>query len=269
MKLPDISELEKALRHEFGRRELLERALTHSSLAREAETPGGEKVRDNEPMEFLGDAVLSLITSQALYERYPEFAEGQLTKLRAHLVSAQHLVRAASRLKLGQYLRLGRGEEKSGGRTKATLQVDALEAVLAAVYLDAGFEQAQALVLRLILEPELKRLAKTLAEGGPIMDFKSALQEVLCAAGKRPPKYVLVREEGPEHQRKFTIEVYVLGPGGTENREDAEFIGQGRGGTKKAAEQDAARKALEYLKPLTEAALPAAGAGQNGAAKTF
>ena len=268
MKLPAITELEKALQHQFGDRELLERALTHSSLARECEAQGGGPVSDNEQLEFLGDAVLSLITSRALFERFPDYSEGQLSKLRAHLVSAQHLVSAAAKLKLGQHLRLGRGEEKSGGRDKAALLVDALEAVLAAVYLDDGFDAAQALVLRLVLEPELKRLRTTLAEGRPITDFKSALQEQLHTAGRCPPHYELVREEGPEHQRKFTIEVHILSPGGAAGREQAEFIGRGQGGTKKAAEQDAARKALEYLRSLTETSPLGARSSQGSAAET-
>lgn len=268
MKLPAISELEKELKHQFGDRELLERALTHSSLARESEAQGGPPMSDNEQLEFLGDAVLSLITSRTLFERYPSYSEGQLSKLRAHLVSAQHLVRAAARLKLGQYLRLGRGEEKSGGRGKGALQVDALEAVLAAVYLDAGFAAAQALVLRLVLEPELKRLQTTLAEGLTITDFKSALQEQLHTAGRRPPHYELVREEGPDHQRKFTIEVHIQSLGGPASREQAEFIGRGQGGTKKAAEQDAARQALDYFKSLAEAQPGVARPAQGSPAET-
>jgi ribonuclease-3 len=249
MKPRDIRELEGTLEHVFHRRELLEQALTHSSLARELESQGtaeGDAVRvpDNEQMEFLGDAVLGFVTSQALFERYPEFQEGQLSKLRAHLVSEKHLIRAAKKLKIGRYLRLGRGEEKSGGRKKITLQVDSLEAVLAAMYLDAGLDKTRALILQLIVEPELKRLKKHVAQGLPLTDYKSALQEALHTAGRAQPHYVLVKEEGPQHRKMFTIEARIHP---REDHDQAEYISRGEGSTKKAAEQDAAKQALEYL----------------------
>jgi ribonuclease-3 len=140
----DLAALQAALGHTFKRPEMLERALTHSSHAHEESKAGGpdataEKL-DNEQFEFLGDAVLGLVTSQLLFERFPTFHEGQLSKLKAHLVSAEHLVSVATRIGLGQYLRLGRGEERSGGRSKGTLLSDAIEAVIAAMYLDAGLE---------------------------------------------------------------------------------------------------------------------------------
>lgn len=249
MKARDIQELEEALEHRFQRGELLEQALTHSSMARELESQGaaeGDAIRcpDNELMEFLGDAVLGFITSQALFERYPQFHEGQLSKLRAHLVSEKHLIRAAKKFKIGRYLRLGRGEEKSGGRKKIALQVDALEAVLAAMYLDAGLEKTRALILHSIIEPELKRLKKHVAQGLPLTDYKSALQEALHSAGRSQPVYALVKEEGPEHCKTFTIELRIHAQGDPAH---TEFIGRGEGSTKKAAEQDAAQQAVEYL----------------------
>jgi ribonuclease-3 len=254
MKPRDVKELERALGHRFRRKDLLAQALTHSSLAREQEalnlTEGSAApVADNEQLEFLGDAVLGFVTSQALCDRFPGFREGQLSKLRAYLVSAQHLIRAAQKLKIGRYLHLGRGEEKSGGRKKTALQVDALEALLAALCLDAGLEKARGVILKLIIDPELKRLKKQLAQGGPITDFKSALQEALHAAARPQPSYVLVKEEGPEHLKQFTVEARIHAPGG---HGKPEYTGGGEGSTKKAAEQDAARKALEYLWSLNQ-----------------
>src|SRR5947209_14260099 len=146
--------LEESIGHVFASSELLERALTHSSQAREAEMlrPGSaERTRDNEQLEFLGDAVLGLVTTEELFRRFPQFNEGQLSKLRAHLVSKNHLIRVAEQLELGRYLRLGRGEEKSGGRNKSAILVDALEAILGAVYLDAGLEAARSLIVQHIV----------------------------------------------------------------------------------------------------------------------
>jgi ribonuclease-3 len=255
MKPRDIRELEGALGHKFRDRELLQQALTHSSLARELEsqqatTSKAEPVADNEQLEFLGDAVLGFVTSQALFERYPQFHEGQLSKLRAHLVSEKHLIRAAKKLNMGRYLRLGRGEEKSGGRKKVALQVDALEAVLAAMWLDAGLERARDVILTLIVEPELKRLKKHVAQGLPFTDYKSALQEALHSASRPQPAYVLVKEEGPEHRKTFTVEARIHEQG---NHGKPEYVGHGEGSTKKKAEQDAAKEALEYLWSLAEA----------------
>jgi len=145
MNKADVAALQTALGYKFGRPELLERALTHSSHAHEesksAEPKASEKL-DNEQLEFLGDAILGLVTSQLLFERFPTFHEGQLSKLKAHLVSAGHLVKIATGLDLGSYLLLGRGEERSGGRAKSTLLSDCLEAVIAAMYLDSGLETA-------------------------------------------------------------------------------------------------------------------------------
>src|SRR3954463_1424632 len=153
---PDLASLEGVLKHRFTDRTLLERALTHSSLANES----GEGVRDNEPLEFLGDAVLGLVASRVLFERFPDFSEGRLSKMRAHLVSARHLIKVSRQLKLGDFLRLGRGEERSGGRTKSALLVDALEAAIAALYLDGGLETAKGFIESNILEPEIERLQR-------------------------------------------------------------------------------------------------------------
>ena len=240
----DVTRLEKAIGHVFSDPRLLEQALTHSSQAREmeAQRPGSmERVADNEQLEFLGDAVLGLVTTEELFKRFPQFSEGQLSKLRAHLVSKNHLIRVAERLELGQYLRLGRGEEKSGGRFKAALLVDALEAVLGGVYLDAGFEVARTVILQWIVRPELESFV-SLGTAGKITDYKSALQERLQAEGRPQPVYVLVKETGPEHQKTFTIEARLTATDGT-----TEFMARAQGSTKKNAEQDAARQVLDHL----------------------
>jgi ribonuclease III len=248
MTLSSPSALEDALGHHFHRLELLEQALTHSSYARELESiPGAGPVGDNEQLEFLGDSVLGLVTSQELLTRFPHFREGQLSKLRAHLVSEKHLVRIARHLELGQYLRLGRGEEKSGGRHKAALLADCMEAVLGAMYLDSGLGEVQRVVLQFIIEPELKALAQT-GKTLPQTDFKSALQEKLQAAGRPQPSYVLVEERGPDHRKTFTVEARLQPPG---NDGDAAFVGRAEGSTKKNAEQEAARQLLEHLESPT------------------
>src|SRR5437762_10611225 len=176
--LREVASLEESIGHVFASPEFLERALTHSSQAREAEMlrgGSGARASDNEQLEFLGDAVLGLITTEELFRRFPEFNEGQLSKLRAHLVSKNHLIRVAEQLQLGRYLRLGRGEEKSGGRYKSALLVDALEAIIGAVYLDAGFETARGIILKHIVLPELEQFV-SLGTAGKITDYKSALQ---------------------------------------------------------------------------------------------
>jgi len=249
MQLPGTQALEEALGYRFQRPELLDQALTHTSQARELESqqpPDSAPVGDNEQLEFLGDAILGLITSEELFHRFPQFREGQLSKLRAHLVSERHLIRVARQLKMGEYLRLGRGEEKSGGRHKTALLVDGLEAVLGAMYLDAGMAEVRRVVLQFIIDPELEELART-GSSLPMTDFKSALQEKLQAIGRPQPSYVLVQERGPEHSKTFTVEARLPG---TANHERVEFVGRSEGTTKKNAEQEAAKQLLEYLGAL-------------------
>jgi ribonuclease III len=246
MKSRDIIALEASLGHQFQRFELLEQALTHSSQARETEALGaasGSTIGDNEMLEFLGDAVLGLATSETLFHRFPAFQEGQLSKLRAHLVGQRHLLQVAEQLHIGQYIRLGRGEEKSGGRNKASLLVDTLEAVLAALYLDAGWPVARDFIVRAIVEPELANMNLD-TSAMPVMDFKSALQEALQARGGPQPVYALVKEEGPEHKKTFTVEVRLAEPA------IGQFVGRAEGATKKRAEQEAARQVLEHLTTL-------------------
>ena len=260
MKEREITALEAGLGYHFRRRAMIEQAVTHSSQAREQESQqAGEskyKVRDNEQLEFLGDAVLSLVTSEELFQRFPHFREGELSKVRAHLVSERHLIQVAQRLELGDYLRLGRGEEKSGGRSKTALLVDALEAILAAMYLDGGLEVAREFVLHNIVGPELDRMER---QGGtlPLTDFKSALQETVQSLGLPQPAYVLVEETGPEHSKTFTVEARL----NTKSGKDPEFVGRAQGSTKKTAEQDAARQLLKFLASRSKAeAKSAAGA---------
>jgi len=249
MKSRNISELEQTLAYQFSRPELLEQAMTHSSQAREMESLSPSpllRVGDNEQLEFLGDAVLGLITAEELFHRFPHFREGALSKLRAHLVSEKHLIRVARELELGHYLRLGRGEEKSGGRNKTALLVDALEAVLGAMYVDGGLESVRRVVLQHIVNPELDNLANS-GKVLPLTDFKSALQEKLQASGRAQASYVLVKELGPEHKKTFTVEVRLQMAGG---HGEIEFVGRAEGSTKKNAEQGAAHQLLEYLASL-------------------
>ena len=247
----DLKDLQAALGHEFSRPELLDRALTHSSHAHEeAKSSGSEapnEVQDNEQFEFLGDAVLGMVTSQLLFERFPAFQEGQLSKLKAHLVSAGHLVSVASRLQLGKYLRLGRGEERSGGRTKSTLLSDALEAVIAAMYLDAGMDETRDFIIREILVPELDRVSTETPNEFSLADYKSALQELLQSTGRLQPVYATVKEEGPDHRKTFTVEARIYSQG----QSKPEYVSRAEGATKKKAEQLAAKQVLEHLRGET------------------
>jgi ribonuclease-3 len=247
-----LIELEATLGHAFRQPELLERALTHSSHAHEESKAAGAETSaeklDNEQFEFLGDAVLGLVASQLLFERFPTFHEGQLSKLKAHLVSAGHLVSVAAELGLGQYLRLGRGEERSGGRSKGTLLSDALEAIIAAMYLDAGFEPTRAFIIRHILEPELERIAKETDSEFSLADYKSALQELLQSSGRLQPVYTTVKEEGPDHRKTFTVEARIY----LQGQSKPEYVARGEGATKKKAEQLAAKQALEHLRGLVQ-----------------
>ncbi len=243
MTSPTVNALEAKLGHEFKNRALLEQALTHSSHARENQGHGP----DNEQMEFVGDAVLGLVTSLELFRRFPGHHEGQLSKLKAHLVSTEHLVRAAKRLHVGEFLRLGRGEEKSGGRTKATLLADSLEAILAALYLDAGLPAAEKFILNRILAPEFRRLERHPDVAPSIADYKSRLQEFVHATGRPQPVYALLKEHGPAHRRTFTVEARIQSKTG-----EIEFSASGRGATKKRAEQNAAHRVLAHFEAEQE-----------------
>jgi ribonuclease-3 len=252
MKPPDIGKLETAIGHKFRNRSLLELALTHSSYARETESQQqakGEDVEigDNEQLEFLGDAVLGLVTSHEIYQRFPHYHEGQLSKLRGFLVSEKHLIVAAKKLRIGRYLRLGRGEDMSGGRDKTALQVDALEALLGAMYMDSGLEKPRQFILEKIIGVELRKLSRRKADTPlPVTDYKSALQEMTHSLELQQPSYTVVHEQGPQHDKTFTVEVKIRRNG----HGRALYAAQGQGGTKKKGEQAAAKEALEYLRTL-------------------
>ncbi len=239
--------LERALGHKFEHEHLLVTALTHSSLAHEFQLTEAGKTdqpppEDNEQMEFLGDAVIGLLVAESLYKRFPELSEGELTRLRSALVSRKHLGNVAARLKLGKYLRLGKGEERSGGRKKAALLANCMEAVIAALYLDAGLETTRAFVEREIIAPSVMELQKELLEGRSIGDHKSALQEFLQAQKGSQPVYIVKAESGPDHRKRFTVEVRL-----PDNGTPGKALARGTGTTKKKAEQEAARRALEKL----------------------
>jgi ribonuclease-3 len=223
--------LERAIGYRFRDRGLLEHAMTHTSKANE-DVSGG--VIDNESLEFLGDALLGFIVADLLFRDFPQFDEGEKSKTKAVLVSTSSLARQAEKLRLGDHLLLGRGEEKTGGRRKQALLADTYEALIAAMYLDGGVEHVRAFIVREFREhfDEVRRYGA----GGH--DYKSALQELLQARDLPLPEYRLVGTAGPDHQKLFEVEVGVSG----------EAVARASGTSKKEAEQEAARAALEKLK---------------------
>jgi ribonuclease-3 len=234
----DTASLESRISHHFSDPELLRRALTHSSLANESRTGPSSPLNDNEQLEFLGDSVLGFLIAEALVRRFPGYREGELSRLKAHLVSAAHLHGVARRLDLGSYLELGRSEEMSGGRAKKTLLVDGLEAVIAAIYLDAGLEAVQSFVSAHVLDAPFSGDEDAGTDIQPaITNFKSALQELAQSRKLPQPRYVIVKERGPEHSKTFTVEVRV----------GKDWTGQAEGRTKKIAAQRAARGVYERL----------------------
>jgi ribonuclease-3 len=235
----DVATLEVKIAHRFSDPELLRRALTHSSFANETRTGAGPVIDDNEQLEFLGDSILGFLISEALVQRFPEHREGELSRQKAHLVSAAHLHGVARRLDIGSYLELGRSEEMSGGRAKKTLLVDSLEAVIAAIYLDAGLEAVRVFVNTHVLDAPLASDEDAGTDIQPaIANFKSALQELAQAKRLPQPRYSIVRERGPEHSKMFTVEVRV----------GKDLTGQADGRTKKVAAQRAARTVYERLR---------------------
>jgi ribonuclease-3 len=233
--------------HVFAKPELLTWALTHRSLAYESGAESSpDPSSDNEQLEFVGDAVLGLAVADSLFRRFPHSREGELTRLRASLVSRRHLGAVGARIGLGEMLLLGRGEEQSGGRQKPALLANALEAVIAALYLDGGLETARVFIERHIIEPSLPDLHGALNASetfsGAIGDHKSALQEHLQATGAGQPQYVLTAQSGPDHQKLFRVEVRISdGQGGSR------ALGESEATTKKQAQQQAARIAVERL----------------------
>ncbi len=224
-----LTALARRLGHQFGDLALLDRALTHTSHAHEDVSTG---TGHNEPLEFLGDAVLGFVVAERLHLRHPTGDEGTKSKARAHLVAATSLARRAADLGLPELLRLGRGEEKTGGRGKTNLWADAYEAVVAALYLDGGLAAVQRFIGEQ-LGPEIDTQGT-----GALTDAKSALQEWLQARGEAVPQYVVVAEEGPSHRRHFRVECMIGGVA----------VASGEGSSKKAAHLEAARMALAEMR---------------------
>ncbi len=242
-----LERLQQLIAYRFRNPDLLDLAFTHSSVAYEEQVERHPQ-DDNEQLEFLGDAVLGMVVTEHLYLTYPELPEGPLTRLRAQFVSRQHLGQVGQTLGLGEYLRLGKGEEKSGGRRKAAILANAVEAAIAAVYLDGGMEPAARLVRAWLLDEQLATLAAAARAGEGVGDHKSTLQEYFQAHGLGQPKYEVTAEAGPDHRKSFVVAVKL------EGREES--LASATGTRKKHAEQEAARLALEHLRASGSAGEP-------------
>ena len=222
-----LKRFQEVIGYEFRQEGLLRQALTHSSFANEKHM---KKLSDNERLEFLGDAVLELVSSEFLYLNYPNLPEGKLTKLRASIVCEPTLALCTKEISLGDYLYLGKGEDLTGGRNRKSILSDAMEAVIGAIYLDGGFANAKEFIMKFILtDIDKKQL---------FYDSKTILQEVVQGEHEQV-SYVLTEESGPDHDKSFTVEVHI----------GDKCVSMGKGHTKKAAEQEAAYKALLILKP--------------------
>lgn len=230
-----MEEFQERIGYRFQNRHLLTQALSHSSYANERHM---SRLSNNERPEFLGDAVLELVTSEFLYEKYPTYPEGELTRLRASIVCEQTLAFCTRELELGKYLLLGRGEDLTGGRERKSILSDAMEAVIGGIYLDGGFASAKEFIHRFILNDiEHKQL---------FFDSKTILQEAVQGHLEEELSYQLVEESGPDHNKKYTVEARIGG----------QAVGRGEGRTKKSAEQEAAYHALLYLKEHPQAYPP-------------
>ena len=224
--MKNIEEFEEIIGYRFKNKELLEQALSHSSYANEKKRHGGS----NERLEFLGDSVLSIVVSDYLYKNI-NVPEGDLTKMRASLVCEKSLFVFAKEIHLGEFILLGKGEENTGGRERPSILSDAFEAVIAAIYLNGGIEPAAKHILRFMPE-DIKRTKKPV-----LSDFKTLLQEVVQKNPEEKVEYVLIGEEGPDHNKRFVVEVCL----------NSQVIGKGKGRSKKEAEQLAAKEALELM----------------------
>lgn len=223
---PDINELQQKLGYKFKDESLLLRALSHSSYFNENHSTCKGS---NERLEFLGDSVLGFITAETFFQNYTDFPEGDLTKLRAAMVCEKSLASFAREIQLGKYLMLGKGEVVTGGRERPSIQADAFEAVIAAIYLDGGMDEAKKFVLKYIDEAIRKHRS--------VKDYKTMLQEVVQRNPGEVVEYVLAGESGPDHDKRFEVEVHL----------NSNVIGRGVGRSKKRAEQEAAREALELM----------------------
>lgn len=221
----DINELQEKLGYSFNDESLLIRALSHSSYVNENHSAGDS----NERLEFLGDSVLGFITAENFYNNYKKLPEGELTKLRAATVCEKSLAGFAQQIDLGSYLLLGKGENLTGGRNRPSIQADAFEAIIAAIYLDGGMDSARPFVLKYIDE--------AIRQHQSFKDYKTMLQEVVQRNPGELVEYVLVGESGPDHDKRFAVEVHL----------NSNVIGKGIGKSKKRAEQEAAREALELM----------------------
>ena len=237
-RLANLKNFQQTLGYPFNTIDLLDNALIHRSFVNEN---AALSCKDNERLEFLGDAVIGLCLSDLLVRNFPDYAEGQLSKLRAYLVSEQSLAGLARKLNIGDYLLLGRGEESSGGRTKASILSNAFEAVAAAIYLDCGFENAYKF-LENIFEPLVEEGIRSIV----YRDYKTALQEICQDRFKETPRYTLINEVGPDHNKVFEIGLSVAGM----------ITTTGMGKSKKEAEQQAARRALEEFAKQQDVSFP-------------
>lgn len=229
----DLKAFEEKIGYKYNNLSILVEALTHSSYANEVNASGKreKKLPYNERMEFLGDSILSLIVSDHLFKKYPDIPEGELTKVRAALVCEKALHTFAEKISLGEFIFVGRGEEKAGGRTKSSILADAFEAVIASIYLDSNFQKASEFVLRFI--PDTFEKCKNIS----FHDYKTFLQEVMQKNPEEEIKYEVIEERGPAHNRDFVVEVSI----------NTNAIGRGTAKTKKEAEQLAAREALKLM----------------------
>ena len=221
-----MKSLEEKLGYTFQDKSLLENALTHSSCANESKG----RLHSNERLEFLGDSILGMVVAEHLYRNHPDLPEGELTRTRAALVCEESLVEVAHDLGLGDYLKLGKGEEAGGGRTRPSIRADAVEAFLAAVYLDGGIGSARKIIQKYILSREIEGLNSQ-------RDYKTALQELIQRESGQSLKYRLTGSEGPDHDKRFFVEVDLNG----------QPVGAGKGRSKKEAEQMAAKAAIAKL----------------------
>lgn len=222
-----MKELEDKLEYHFKNPSYLKTALTHSSYANETRVPGGS----NERLEFLGDSILGLVVADYLFKQFPDLPEGDLTKKRAALVCEKACCGFSTHLDVGKYLLLSHGEQNSGGRTRSSILADAFESIIAAIYIDGGMEEARKFILRFVLP-----LLQT-AKPKVFKDYKTALQEIIQQNPEEHLEYVLTGESGPDHDKHFTVEVHL----------NSNVIGKGGGRSKKEAEQQAAREAMELM----------------------
>jgi ribonuclease-3 len=227
--MADLAEFQENIGIKFQSPSLLETALTHSSFVNES---SGTIIESNERLEFLGDAILGLVVAEKLYQDFSEFSEGEMTKLRSALVRRDTLARVARAIRLGDFLHMGKGEEASGGRDKTANLAGALEAVIAAISLDQGAAVTKDFVLKLLGEEMVKVVSQ-----GMGADYKSRLQELMQSRGQSPPAYRMIEAAGPDHDKSFTVEVMA----------GDMVLGSGTGKSKKLAETEAARSALERL----------------------